>query len=84
MIGEVMLVVFITVEQSGGRSGGKVGDRLLVVLITVEQSGGRSGGNVGDSLLARSQNCENQLLPSSCLSVRLSAWTTQLPLDGFS
>jgi hypothetical protein len=36
---------------------------------------------------ARSQNCEKQLLASSCLSVCLSVrlhGTTCLPLDGFS
>ena len=32
---------------------------------------------------ARSQNCEERLLASSCLSVRPHG-TTRLPLDGFS
>jgi len=39
--------------------------------------------------LARSQNCEDRLLSSSCLSVCLSVTvcphgTTRLPLDGYS
>jgi hypothetical protein len=33
---------------------------------------------------AHSQNCEKQLLASSCLSVRPSTWNNSAPLDGFS